>query len=91
MAALPFRGASFADTQISEEGRAKLAGRLAAISDADVARLFSMARFPQFQVGTDDEGDLAAWVEAFRHRADQIVSARCPAAPEVAPAAAGTT
>jgi hypothetical protein len=83
MAALPFRGASFADVQISEEGRAKLASRLAAISDADVARLFSNARFPQFQVGTDDEGDLEAWVAAFRHRADQIVSARCPAAEAV--------
>lgn len=83
MAALPFRGASFADAQISEEGRAKLASRLTAISESDVERLFSNARFPQFQVGTDDEGDLGAWVSAFRHRVDQIVSARCPAATEV--------
>jgi len=91
MAALPFRGASFSDAQISEAGRAKLASRLAAIPDAAVARLFSTARFPQFQVGTDDEGDIEAWVAAFRHRADQIVSARCPAAPEVASAETGTT
>jgi hypothetical protein len=81
MAAMPFRGASFPDTQISEAGRAALASRLAAISDADVEQLFRRALFPQFQVGTDDAGDLAAWVGAFRHRADQIVRARCPDLP----------
>jgi hypothetical protein len=81
MAALPFRGASFPDVQISEAGRAALASRLAAISDTDVERLFRQALFPQFQVGTDDAGDLSAWVAAFRHRADQIISARCPDLP----------
>jgi hypothetical protein len=78
MAALPFRGGSFPDVQISEEGRAKLAARLAAIDDEELERLFAGARFPQFQVGTDDEGDLKAWTAAFRHRADQITTARCP-------------
>jgi hypothetical protein len=81
MRAFPFRGASFPDAHISEAGRAKLAARLAAITDADVERFFTEARFPQFQVGTDDEGDLRAWVDAFRHRADQVVNVRCPALP----------
>jgi hypothetical protein len=81
MAAFPYGGASFPDARISEAGRAKLAARLAGITDADVARLFTDARFPQFQVGTDDEGDLNAWVNAFRHRADQIVNVRCPVLP----------
>lgn len=78
MAALPFGGASFPDARISEGGRARLAARLASISDDEVKRLFAAARFPEFQIGTDAEGDLRAWVAAFRHRADQIVHARCP-------------
>lgn len=78
MRAFPFGGASFPDAHISEAGRARLAARLAAITDADVERLFTDARFPQFQVGTDDEGDLRAWVDAFRHRADQVMNVRCP-------------
>jgi hypothetical protein len=78
MRALPFGGASFPDARISEAGRARLAARLAAIDEHVVARLFTDARFPDYQVGTADEGDLAAWVEAFRHRRDQIVNTRCP-------------
>lgn len=78
MRALPFRGASFPDAAISEAGRAQLAARLAAIPDADIERLFADARFPVFQIGTDDERDLEAWTGAFRHRVDQIVNTRCP-------------
>lgn len=81
MARLPFRGASFPDVQISEGGRAELAARLAAIDDDDLARLFAGARFPEFQVGTDDRGDLKAWTAAFRHRASQILTLRCPDVP----------
>jgi hypothetical protein len=78
MRALPFRGASFTDEHISEAGRARLAARLAALDDDRIARLFAEARFPDYQVGTADDGDLAAWVDAFRHRRDQIVNTRCP-------------
>ncbi len=81
MAAMPYGGASFPAGRISEAGRAKLAARLAAVSDADAARLFAAARFPQFQAGTDDEGDLQAWVAAFRRRADEIIDNRCPEPP----------
>jgi hypothetical protein len=82
MKALPFHGATFPDAQITEAARARLAARLAAIDDGTLEQLFRNARFPQFQVGTDDSEDVKAWVEAFRHRADQIASARCPAGPE---------
>jgi hypothetical protein len=78
MRALPFGGASFPDAQISEEGRARLAARLAALDERTIAALFAEARFPDYQVGTADERDLAAWVAAFRHRTDQIVNTRCP-------------
>jgi hypothetical protein len=78
MRALPFEGATFEDVQITEGGRALLASRLSAISDAQIERLFADAHFPQFQAGTDDERDLRAWTRAFRSRVRQIAAARCP-------------
>jgi hypothetical protein len=75
MRALPFHGGTFPDTRISEAGRALLARRLSQLSDADVRRIFAEARVPQFQSATDDEQDLRAWVNAFRHRLAQIVDA----------------
>ena len=77
MRALPFRGATFEDVRISEAGRALAAARLRSIADAQVERLFADARFPQFQVGTDDERDLKAWTQAFKLRVQQIAEARC--------------
>ena len=79
MRALPFEGATFEDVQISEEGRALAAERLMSVSEAQIERLFSDARFPQFQAGTSDERDLKAWTNAFKSRVSQIADARCPA------------
>ena len=76
---LPYGGASFADTTVSEAGRARLAARLTSLPDEDVRGLFAYARFPEYHSGTDDGKDLDAWTSAFRHRADQIVETRCPA------------
>ncbi len=78
MRALPFEGATFEDVRISEAGRALAAARLQSISDAQIERLFAEARFPQFQVGTDDERDLKAWAQAFKSRVSQIAAVRCP-------------
>jgi hypothetical protein len=78
MRALPFEGATFEDVRISEEGRALAATRLLSISQAEIERLFSEARFVQFQAGTDDGRDLKAWMEAFTSRVQQIATARCP-------------
>jgi hypothetical protein len=78
MRALPFEGATFEDAYISEEGRQLMAQRLSAIADADIERVFADARFPQYQAGTDDQRDLLAWTAAFKHRARQIIDARCP-------------
>ncbi len=76
---LPFSGATYPDVQISEAGRLQLAQGLAALSDEQVRRMFSDARFHDFYSGTDDEQDLDAWTAAFRSRVDQIVSAGpCP-------------
>lgn len=77
MRALPFEGATFEDVTVSEAGRALAAGRLGAITDEQIERLFADARFPQFQAGTADERDLKAWTAAFRDRVRQIADARC--------------
>ena len=73
MRAMPFFGGTFADARISEAGRARLATQLAGVSDLQVRRLLTDARFGPFHSGTDDRRDLDAWTEAFRHRANQIV------------------
>lgn len=79
MRALPWRGATFPDARISEDGRAQLARQLAAISDEDVRNLFADARFHEFYSGTDDEKDVDQWTAAFRYRVEQIVHAGpCP-------------
>ena len=82
MRALPYKGATFPDARIREEGRAQLARQLAAIPDEDVRNLFADARFHEFYSGTDDDKDLDRWTAAFRHRADQILHAGpCPSPP----------
>ena len=76
---LPYHGATFSEVAISEEGRTQLARQLTTLSDADVRRLFSDARFPQYYSPTSDDRDLAAWLDAFHARVDQIVKAGpCP-------------
>jgi hypothetical protein len=79
MHAMPYRGATFGDAQISDEARVRLGRELAAFSDVDLRKWFADARFPQFYENTDDEKDLDAWVAAYRDRVAQILSAGpCP-------------
>ena len=81
MHALPYRGATFTDAEISEAGRLHVSRHLAALDEGAVRRLFADARFPEFYSGTDDARDLDAWTTAFRSRVDQIVNAGpCPSA-----------
>ena len=75
MHALPFGGATFPDVRISEAGRLQLLRQLSSLTDDDLHRLFTDARFPQFYSGTDDGRDLAAWTAAFRARVDRIRTA----------------
>ena len=79
MHAMPYRGATFADAQISEAARVRVGTQLASFSDADLRKWFADARFPQFYESTDDRKDLDAWVAAYRDRVDQILTAGpCP-------------
>jgi hypothetical protein len=79
MHAMPYRGATFVDTQITEPARVRVGTELASFSDAELRKWFSDARFPQFYESTDDRKDLDAWVAAYRDRVGQILNAGpCP-------------
>jgi hypothetical protein len=79
MHALPWRGGTFPDAQISEAGRRQIADGLEAFTDNQLRDLFSAARFPEFQTATDDERDLQEWIDVFKDRARQIAEAGpCP-------------
>ena len=72
MHALPYRGSTFPDVQISEEGRLQAVRQLSMLTDDDLRRLFTDARFPQYYSGTDDRRDVEAWTRAFRARVDRL-------------------
>ena len=69
----PYHGGTFPDAQISEAGRQLMARQLAALSDRQMAALFTAARFPEFHDGKGDGADVNAWVQAFRDKVRQIV------------------
>jgi hypothetical protein len=75
MHAMPYRGATFADARISDAARVRVGTQLASFSDVDLRKWFADARFPQFYESTDDRKDLDAWVDAYRDRVSQILTA----------------
>ena len=79
MRAMPYRGATFPDTRITEAARVRIGTALASFSDSELREWFADAGFPRFYESTDDEKDLDAWLAAYRHRVQQILSAGpCP-------------
>lgn len=79
MKAMPFGGATFSDARIAEAARVRVGRELAAFTDDELRTWFGAARFPQYYAATADAKDLAAWVQAYRHRVNQIVAAGpCP-------------
>ena len=79
MHAMPYRGGTFGDAQISDAARVRIGTALASFSDADLRTWFTDARFPQFYESTDDEKDLDGWIAAYRDRVAQILNAGpCP-------------
>jgi hypothetical protein len=78
---LPYSGATFVDTQVSEEGR-QLAVRLfERLTDDDIADLFRGARFDQERGLFSDVHPVARWVDAFKARVDLIRDGPpCPSA-----------
>lgn len=82
MRALPYGGGTFSDVRVRDSARRRVGQELASFPDAELRAWFAAARFPQFYATTDDEKDLTAWVEAYRWRVNQILSAGpCPPPP----------
>ena len=71
MQALPWKGATFADTVISEPGRVFLAGLLRQISPSQARALFSGSRFTEF-FRNSSAADADAWTRTFLSRVAQI-------------------
>jgi hypothetical protein len=74
---LPFLGATFRDTAISEGGRRLVASLLGAMTEAQVRALFNGARFGAFEQARwfGPSADERAWVDAFNDKVRQIVEA----------------
>jgi hypothetical protein len=80
MKSLPYKGATFVDRQISEEGRTLLLGLLDQLSDQQLRDLFESSRITLYDQIDAEARDAGAWVKAFRDKVAQIRSAGpCPA------------
>lgn len=71
MRSLPWQGATFEDTVISEAGRLFLAGLLRQITAPQVRGLFAGARFTEFSRNSA-AADVDAWTRTFLSRVAQI-------------------
>jgi hypothetical protein len=83
MKSLPFRGATFPERRISEEGRLLLLGWLEQLSDQQMRDLFKGSRMTHFDQVTAAARNADVWVEAFREKVQQIrEGGPCPPASE---------
>jgi hypothetical protein len=82
METLPYRGAAFGETAISEAGRRFLAQLLEQLSEAQIRDLFQGARFMDYTVNREAGHSVDDWVAAFQHRVRAIAERPpCPDAP----------
>lgn len=77
MKGLPFDGASFVDTRISERGRRFLGGLLSQLREQQLVDLFRSARFEHVRGGGHPP---EAWAQAFQDKVRQITEG--PACPQ---------
>ena len=74
---------NLSNPRISEEGRKFLADLLVQLTDAQLVNLFTVSHFAEgpsrmrVEHGTASD-TIAAWVQAFKHKRDEIVQAHCP-------------
>ena len=74
---------NLSNPRISEEGRKFLADLLVQLTDAQLRDLFTVARFADgpLRMRSPDgtpEATVAAWVDTFKRKRDEIVRAHCP-------------
>ena len=78
---LPFGGATFADRQISNEGRLLLLGWLEQLSDQQLRDLFEGSRITEFDQVSAAGRNAEVWVSAFKEKVRQIrEGGPCPTA-----------
>ncbi|MGH9176448.1 MAG: hypothetical protein ACRD1H_18910, partial [Vicinamibacterales bacterium] len=79
MQELPYNGATFAKTTVSEAGRQLLGKLLTELSDRQLSDLFSGARFHEKRGLFNDPHPVADWVRVFRAKTRAITEGpRCP-------------
>jgi hypothetical protein len=81
MSHLPYRGATFSDVEISEEGRALLAAKLAAFDSVALANLFLTSNFPDPETGQLGTTNVQPWVDAFQQKVADITNRSCAPLP----------
>jgi len=76
----PSQTGSLSNPSISEAGRKFLADLLVQLTDDQLHALFEVARFTTRASSAHDASGatIDAWVAAFKHKRDEIVSASCP-------------
>ncbi|HUF22483.1 MAG TPA: hypothetical protein VMN81_00005, partial [Vicinamibacterales bacterium] len=81
MTHLPYRGATFEDVEISEEGRQLAAARLGAFGPLAIANLFLSSHFPDAETGRLGTRNVQPWVDVFQEKVAALTSRTCaPAA-----------
>lgn len=78
---LPYAGATFADVEISEEGRSLLASKLSAFSRDDLTRLLRAAHFPDAASGRPGADDVSPWVDVLQQKIADITNRSCASSP----------
>ena len=78
---LPYRGATFSDVEISEEGRALLASKLSAYDSVALANLFLTSNFPDAETGQPGTTNVQPWVEVFQQKVAEIRNRSCAPLP----------
>lgn len=73
MRSLPYEGSTFPDITISEEGRAFLAGRLRALTEADLRALVAGARLDRYQPARGRRATLDDWADVMHQKLRAIV------------------
>ncbi|MEP6593444.1 MAG: hypothetical protein ABJC51_07120 [Acidobacteriota bacterium] len=79
MRRMPYRGATFPDRRISEEGRQLLAGLLGQISERQMIDLFTASRIVTFDHPDGEGRNARAWADALAAKIAEIKRGeRCP-------------
>ena len=81
MTHLPYRGATFQDVAVSEEGRMLLAARLDAYDDVALANFFLSSNFPDAATGQVGTTNVQPWVDVFREKVAALKGRSCPPLP----------